>query len=154
MRSGGFTLVEILVVLAVIGITLALASGRLFVTDAERVRLESERLLALLEEVRDRAAFSGHAMALRLTDEGIEFLERDPHRMEASWRTPEGGAASASWRWREGVRVERLATARESQTMLAFVPSGIAAPFRLRVSLNDQARIVEADALGNLRLAE
>jgi type II secretion system protein H len=173
----GFTLVEILVVVVIAGIAIAIAVPRLFVSDEERVRQEAQRLLLLVEQVRDRAAFSGYPIAMRLGDDGIVFLERDPTSVAPQWREAQSRDLSPR-AWREGVAVELVGagvgagtsgSAGESATAshVAFLPSGVGAPFRLRVFVKDAAakdasapsvgvakleRVIEGDALGNVRM--
>ena len=156
----GFTLIEIMVVVVIIGIALSVAVSNLFVNDEERVRQAAERTLALIENTRDRAVFSGYPIAMRLTEAGIEFLERDPNSVEPSWRA--AGAESLRTRpWRDGVRVELAAAsgsaapgnARDGarEQLVTFLPTGVGAPFSLRIFSDDHQRIIDGDALGNAR---
>lgn len=156
---GGFTLVEIMVVVVIIGIALSIAVSNLFVSNEERVRQEAERTLSLVEKTRDQAVFSGYPIAMRLTESGIEFLERDPNSVEPTWRA----AASDTLRtrtWRDGVRVElsttsgsgraQTTTADNREQVVTFLPTGVGVPFSLRVFSGDDQRIIDGDALGNV----
>ena len=51
----GFTLVEVLVVMVLVGITLALIGLNLMPDDGRTVRNEAQRLALLLEQARDEA---------------------------------------------------------------------------------------------------
>ncbi len=159
----GFTLVEILVVVIIVGIALSLTASNLFVGDEQRVRLESERLMLLVEKTRDQAVFSGYPVALRLTDAGIEFLERDPDSVDPTWRAASAEKFPAR-QWRDGIRAEltvpeRLAQSRQSMTgagtdknadVVTFLPTGVGAPFSIRVYSAQFSRTIDADALGNV----
>jgi len=156
----GFTLVEIMVVVVIIGIALSIAVSNMFVSNEERVRQEAERTLSLVEKTRDQAVFSGYPIAMRLTPSGIEFLERDPNSVEPTWRA--AGAETLRTRsWRDGVRVElttgiggntppRTDRAGSREQVVTFLPTGVGAPFSLRVFSDDHQRIIDGDALGNV----
>jgi type II secretion system protein H len=182
----GFTLIEILVVVVIVGIAMSIAVANLFVSPEERVRQEAQRLMLLIESTRDRAAFSGYPIAMKLTDTGIAFLERDPASVTPTWRdaTSNGLQPRA---WRDDVRVSSVvfeksdanapassASAPDTagslgtsdvtdEPIVTFVPTGISEPFRLRVfsahrtttgaqTTTAHARVIEGDALGNVRL--
>ena len=152
----GLTLIEIVVVVLVIGIAMAMAIPNLFVSDEERVRQESERLVAVLEQTRDNAVFSGHAIAVRLTEEGLEFLERDPDAVAATWKKTDGVGLTPR-AWRDGVRAAfmRGEKKNEATDSVVFVPAGVSAPFEMIVfsERNDALkRVIVGDPLGNVGL--
>jgi type II secretion system protein H len=160
----GFTLVEILVVVVVIGIALSLAAPNLFDSDEERVKLEAERLMVLVEKTRDQAVFSGYPIAMRLTETGIEFLERDPNSVEPTWRNASTEKLPARG-WRDGIRAEltsperlvesgraNATSAEKQEEIFTFLPTGVGAPFSLRVYSPQYSRTIDLDALGNVSL--
>lgn len=74
-RSTGFTLLELLVVLVLIGIIFSFAMLSLGGDDlAELMEQETRRLGTLLDLVSDEAVLRGEEMALHFTDTGYEFL--------------------------------------------------------------------------------
>ena len=60
----GFTLLEIMVVVAIAGIVLALAAVNLIPSDEEIARRESGYLALAIEKARDKAWFGGRPMAV------------------------------------------------------------------------------------------
>lgn len=157
--SAGFTLIEILVVVAIIGIATALAAANLFPSDEEKLRHESERLLAVLQLARDEASLGGRVIAVRLEGNELQFLERDmsdPGQWRASAaeglasRTlPDGYTATLR------VGGARAAdTAGKPQAVVVFLPIGIAAPFELTLDGPAGRRRIAGDAIGNLAFAK
>ncbi len=152
--AAGFTLVEILIVVVIIGIGLSITVANLFVTDEERVRQESERLLALIEKTRDEAAFSGYPIVMRLTNKGIEFLIRDATSLAPTWQDATS-VSLAPRAWREGVAASLVvnnpdATDKKKNQTVTFLPAGVSAPFTLRVYSEKNERNIAGDALGNV----
>lgn len=83
----GFTLLELLVVLFIIGITLGFATLTISGDDgADRLEREAERLEALMEMASEEAVLFGVEIGLDLTQEGYRFLRLD----RDGWRPVEG----------------------------------------------------------------
>lgn len=87
--SGGFTLVEILVVLFIVGLlatTAVISVGRNSLDN--RLKTESRRLVALIRLAEEEAALRGFELGFRHTDEGYEFLLLSP---EGRWLVKDNG---------------------------------------------------------------
>jgi len=140
----GYTLIEILMVLAVIGIAIALAQVRFARSPAQALEHEAHRLALILELARDEAMMQGCTVAW--------IARGDAHRIECR-RAPAGYAAQP---WAQGVALERVSIAgvpvsRESP--LIFAPSGINAPFELMLALEGHRVQVTGDALGRVSVS-
>jgi general secretion pathway protein H len=78
MRQRGFTLVEILVVVAIIGIMIAVVTLSVGLAFGDRdLETERDRLLALADHLRDQAALQNREYGLRCFDGGYQFLVYD-----------------------------------------------------------------------------
>jgi len=78
-KSRGFTLIEILVVIVIVGTVLSivvLSTG--VVGEDEELKTERTRLTALLETVQDEAMMQGREFALELMTSAYRFVEFDP----------------------------------------------------------------------------
>jgi len=74
-RSAGFTLLELMVVLVLIGIIFSFAALSLRGTDiSDLMEQETRRLAMLLELAGDEAVLRGEELAVNFTDDGYEFL--------------------------------------------------------------------------------
>ena len=164
-KNTGFTLIEVLVVTIILGIALSLAVANLIPDEREKVRIESERVLVLLEQIRDESAMSGKAIAVEVKDNAMQFFERDQKSVETKWLPLEtlNGNAIAAREFASGTIGElymgslssNAARTNEADAVATFQPAGVAAPFDVRIqsaasALNTQT--IRVDALGNLSL--
>ena len=164
-KNTGFTLIEVLVVTIILGIALSLAVANLIPDEREKVRIESERVLVLLEQIRDESAMSGKAIAVEVKDNAMQFFERDQKSVETKWlplETLNGNAIAA----REfasgtigdlymGTLSSNATRTNEADAVATFQPAGVAAPFDVKIqsavsALN--AATIRVDALGNISL--
>jgi general secretion pathway protein H len=81
MRSKGFTLVEILVVLVIMAVVISLALVSVNVTGRDsQLDEESRRIEGLVGLLHDRALLEGQDFGLRIEPTAYEFVVYDPRR--------------------------------------------------------------------------
>jgi general secretion pathway protein H len=76
-RAAGFTLVEILVVMVIIGITLGMVSINAIPSPRQDLENEAKRLTLLLQLARDEAIVRNRQVAFEATPERYRFLVRN-----------------------------------------------------------------------------
>ena len=85
-RTGGFTLIEILVVVIIIGVIAAATVLAVSLTGRDRdLDKESNRLFALFNYAREQAELQTREYGVLFKDDGYEFLSYDVRK--AAWRS-------------------------------------------------------------------
>lgn len=79
--AGGFTLVEVMVVMVIIGITLGLASLNAVPSPRQSLQAEAQRIALLLQLARDEAIVRNRLVAFEANSERYRFLVRN----DTSW---------------------------------------------------------------------
>jgi general secretion pathway protein H len=143
----GFTLVELLVVVAVIGVILAVAAVNLMPTDAEAARREASAVALSLERSRDAAWFGGRAT-------GVSFEKGRLH----AWR-------HAGDRWQDDpshdtalasdLRVIALnvdGQPIDARSRVIFLADGMGSPFEVALELRGYGWLIDGDAAGAITM--
>ncbi|RYE77652.1 MAG: type II secretion system protein GspH, partial [Oxalobacteraceae bacterium] len=81
-RHAGFTLLELLVVLVIAGITLGIVSFNAMPSPRQALQNEAQRIALLLQLARDEAIVRDRAIAFEVDAEGYRFLQRE----ERTWQ--------------------------------------------------------------------
>lgn len=101
--SGGYTLIEILVVLVIAGVLASAALLRIGGDSASsRVDRESERLQTRLVALCERALLTGRPHGVRATSEGYDFWRL----ADGDWRPLPDGDRPGGHRWSGDLRAE------------------------------------------------
>jgi general secretion pathway protein H len=165
-RAGrGFTLIELLVTLLVMALLTGLAALALPRGDDEAMQRESDRLAALLDAARQRAAAAGTPLAWAADARGYTFLQPSP----AGWvPLNQAPLQPHAWAWlgtslpplfiprsdaslqagSVGVLVEGGSTAwGAAPSWLVFGTEPVAAPMRITLTGTDRVVTIDSDGL-------
>ena len=109
--SAGFTLIEIMVVVVIIGVVAALIVLSFTLTGRDReLEKESDRLFALFTYAREQAELQTREYGVLFQDDGYEFLTYDVRR--AIWRGVPDDEALVARRLPDGLGVKLTVEAR------------------------------------------
>lgn len=157
--SRGFTLLEILVVVVIIGVLAAAVVLSVDGGSARHLDREAERFRALLGQACEQAELAGRDMGVLMRDDGYGFATQ----VDGYWKPqPESGELRQR-RWIDGLRslltrdgrplVLIGADSRESLPQMICYASGELSPFVLTLSLGDQEIRVEGKGDGSTQAA-
>lgn len=145
-REGGFTLLEVLVVVAIIGIVAGAALLTFGDGGLRELRSEGRRLSQVLEWAADEAVFRQTQLGVFVDGDGYRIVEWSPAKQ--AWLPPRDGEqalAARHWRGRfqHDLQVDGEGVL-DDETVgwpdLLFMASGDFVPFQLRLTIADRAR--------------
>ena len=151
LGSRGYTLIEILAVLVIVGIVISLATVRYTRSPAQTLEEEARRLALVLELARDEAMTRGCTLAWTARSDAHQLECR---RVQAAAAADDGLYAKRPWSGTvalERVSISGVPVARDSP--LFFTPSGINAPFELVLAMDGNRVQVAGDFLGRVSVA-
>ena len=147
--TDGFTLIEVLVVVAITGIIVAVASVNLLPTDKELARREAGKVALAIEHARDSAWFAGRPTAMSFAD-GRARLWRYGN---GSWQPDAARDATLD----PSTRVAAVTSGGQaiaSGERLVFLPDGLDEPFRVALDIRGLGWAVDGDAAGSITVVE
>jgi general secretion pathway protein H len=145
-RSRGFTLIEILVVVLLLGVTVAFLAVNLGSDQRETLRREASSLANGLEQAQDEAVVTGAALAWRGDAEGYQYFRRGA---DGSWTPLNGDDAFPPRRFPLPVRlvdVEVAGVKIAAGGLVVLPPSALAAPVRIVLEAGTERAAVEVGA--------
>ncbi len=148
--ANGFTLIEILIVIVIVGVTLTLASVNLFRDDGQVLNEEAKRLAALLSHAQTEAMITGNAIAWSAQQGKYEFWRRGKN---GKWDEPSSDEIlrartfPAEIEWGE-IRVAGNAIKLDER--LIFLAGGLNQPFELKLKYRDKHLTILGDPTGRV----
>ncbi|MDR3428588.1 MULTISPECIES: type II secretion system minor pseudopilin GspH [Silvimonas] len=146
----GFTLIEILVALALIGIILGLAVVKLGQSDAQVSEHEARRLAAVLEDARDEAIAGGRTIGWSTDGHGYQFWVQDDQN---NWQAIPNHEVLKPYELPENLRVtKQTANLRDLRLgeRIVFEASGVNQPFTVEMTLGQSEWMLEGDVMGRV----
>ena len=152
-RQGrGFTLIEMLVVLMIMGLFVGLVSAITSPDDRGVLQLEAERLAQLLDLAASEARLGGRSIAWSADESGYRFWRADDN---ARWSEIESGELLRARTLPQGMAVSafRVENMRPEGAMrLEFSPQGTSLAFTIGMSLGVERYAIEGSPIGEVRV--
>ena len=153
--AAGFTLVEILVVLAIVAIASAAGFLAWRGSDADALRREAHRFAGAVEYAAERAQWRHESLGLTVGADGFRFWQRDPTRGE--WVPVAGDDALAARAWPAGTPLVAAAQAGRPlapAALVAFRPNGRNDPLSYLLAVGEAHVRIDADPLNRVSVAD
>ncbi len=153
-RSHGFTLLEILVVMAVVVVMLGVAVVNLDDSGERATLNEAEHLSIMLEAARDDATYSGKQLAFSTDGSGYQFWIGDDK--QGKWRSLTDSSHLASGKLAHDVKIIAQYVNGKDQHLgerLVFAADGVSEPFELQLQGGKARAQITSDVLGRIDVA-
>lgn len=150
-QSLGFTLVEILVVIVVLGVLSTLVAVNFAEDDREKLAQETTRLALLMEYARDEAIVRGTELAWQLNGAAYAFSYRDDNEKWISLDDDNIFKARkvASPIQASALKIDHAVV--DNNARIIFSPSGLNHPFELQLALKAAQATLTRDVLGRVQ---
>lgn len=148
-HRAGFTLIEILVVLAILGLAASMAFVQFRHGAQARLEEDAQRLAALLQHVREEALVGGRPLAWRSGAGGYAFFERGAE----GWVPIEDDPRLRPRSFPPNVMLEGLRVAGASVpagTPLVFMPAVVHPPFEIVLAAGPHRVALSGPAAGRI----
>jgi general secretion pathway protein H len=152
-RDQGFTLIEILVVLAIIAVVAASLAVVAIPGEAEAAREEARRLAALLESAMRESRASGRSIAWSAERQRYAFWQRGE---DGDWVVYPRTSPYRSRALREGTEVAGVRVGGRELApgeRVVFAPHGLRSELRATVAAASARYTIEGDIIGRVTLA-
>ena len=153
LRQGrGFTLIEMLVVLMIMGLFIGLVSVITSPDDRGRLRVEAERLAQLLDLAGSEARLAGRPIAWTADESGYRFWRAGD---DASWSEIDDGELLRARTLPQGMTVSALRVESlppQGAMRLEFSPQGSLLAFTIGMSLGAERYSIAGSPIGEVQV--
>lgn len=154
--SQGFSLLELLVVLVIIGVMLSVASLSFRAVSVDPAETALDRLRFNVQALQSEAVVRSQLMGIEFSSDGYRFVERDE---EGKWQPMKTDSLLASYQLDESlaadliVEGQAVALPAEDEPQVIIYPTGEMTPFSYALRADNStnpAQLVAFDALGQV----
>ena len=156
LRAAGFTLVEILVVLLVLGLAAGLAYARFESDPRHDVEREGRRFAAAIEHASSLAQWRNQTLGVSAGGAGYQFWRRDHVADGDRWMPLTDDDVLAARALPDGVKAAALQYAGQNVAADAILPlaaSGRNEPYTMEISTQEWRALIVADPLNRVALS-
>ena len=149
-RLAGFTLLELMIVMAIIGVCISLAVVNLKPSKKQVLKQEVRRLTLVLETARDKALFSGRPVRWQFIEGEIVFFTLD---LKGEWAFSNNKLKNYSPG--DGVSLTEITIdgyIADEETVAVFMPHGFSSAFSVRLVLGDHTGETLGDKMGRIKM--
>ena len=149
--QSGFTLLETLAVLTIMGVILSLIVVNFGKDEKQQLQQESHRLALLMSHASATARSTGQPLAWSFKQGGYQFLQRTTNRI--GWQIIASDQTLRQRQLPPGIQIldQRIEGVRlAANEMIIFSPSGINAPFSLTLASKYASTKLTGNLLGNI----
>lgn len=161
-RTYGFTLLEILLVVLVVGMGLAIAVPRLMPDKKAEANRAAQIIFAALERARDEAVFSGTTIAVQFSANTLRYQERDTANTTAWIASSRAGLSDITLPdslaeieiSRGGEAADNAAPTGAATQLprLIFQPAGFGAPATVTLKFIESQHLIIISPIGGITL--
>jgi general secretion pathway protein H len=147
-RHAGFTLLELLVVLVIAGITLGIVSFNAMPSPKQALQNEAQRIALLLQLARDEAIVRDRLIAFEVDAEGYRFLQRE----EKTWQPLQADDLLRPRQFKRSpvlLAVYPPPPGDATSMRILFGREPVQTPFVLTLGLADASVAIRADGIGH-----
>ena len=147
----GFTLIEMLVVIMLMGVLIGLVSISVSPDERGRLRVEAERLAQLLSLASDESRLTGKPIRWSASDNGYRFLRL---RKDGEWGEIRDNDTLRARTLASGTQITGLSVNARSRSVrqLEFVPYETPQLFSINMTLGEERASVTSTPVGEIRV--
>ncbi len=144
----GFTLVELMVVMAIIGITLGMVSFNAMPSPRQNLQAEANRIALLLQLARDEAIVRNRLVAFEADGDAYRFLVRQ----ESGWEPVTGDDLLRERPFKGGpvrLLIDPASAGSGNPMRITFGREPVDKPFVLTMAIGEDSVAIRADGIGH-----
>jgi general secretion pathway protein H len=152
-KGSGFTLVELMVVMVIIGLTLGMATLRAIPSPRQDLQKEAQRLALLLQLARDEAIVRNRLVSFEADGQRYHFLVRN----ETRWDPVTGDDLLRERNFKNGplqLLLEPSSAGGSNPLRITFGREPVDKPFVLTLVAGDDSVAIRADGVGHFTVEQ